>query len=82
MSIKWEMKYEMENKLAIVMSNKGSYPEYIKWHTIQKPWIRASHTKNYCSIISGKWNSKEKKLEALFVEANSRIYEFQTIYHD
>ena len=27
----------MENKLAIVMSNKGSYPEYIKWHTIQKP---------------------------------------------
>ena len=34
-SIKWEMKYEMENKLAIVMSNKGSYPKYIKRHTIQ-----------------------------------------------
>ena len=30
MSIKLEMKYEMENKLAIVISNKGSYPEYIK----------------------------------------------------
>ena len=27
----------MENKLAIVMSNKGSYPKYIKIHTIQKP---------------------------------------------
>ena len=36
-SIKWEMKYEMENKLAIVMSIKGSYPKYIKWHTTQKP---------------------------------------------
>ena len=31
------MKYEMENKLAIVMSNMGSYTEYIKYHTIQKP---------------------------------------------
>ena len=31
------MKYEMENKLAIVMSNKGSYPKYIKRHTVQKP---------------------------------------------
>ena len=31
------MKYEMENKLATVISNKGSYPKYIKRHTIQKP---------------------------------------------
>ena len=31
------MKYEMENKLANVMSHKGSYPKYIKRHTIQKP---------------------------------------------
>ena len=31
------MKYEMENKLAIVMSNKGSYPKYIERHTIQRP---------------------------------------------
>ena len=31
------MKYEMENKLAIVMSNKLSYPKYIKRHKIQKP---------------------------------------------
>ena len=31
------MKYEMENKLAIVMSNKGLNPKYIKRHTIQKP---------------------------------------------
>ena len=30
------MKYEIENKLAIDMSNKGSYPKYIKRHTIQK----------------------------------------------
>ena len=29
----------MENKLAIVMSNKGSYAKYIKRHTIQKPRI-------------------------------------------
>ena len=36
MSIKGEMKYEMENILAIVMSNKGSYPKYIERHTIQK----------------------------------------------
>ena len=35
LSIKWEMKYEMENKLAIVMSHKGLYPKYIKRHTIQ-----------------------------------------------
>ena len=27
----------MENKLAIVMSNKGTYPEYIKRHKIQRP---------------------------------------------
>ena len=26
----------MENILAIVMSKKGSYPKYIKRHTIQK----------------------------------------------
>ena len=26
----------MENILAIVVSNKGSYPKYIKRHTIQK----------------------------------------------
>ena len=31
------MKYEMENKLAVVMSNKGLYPKYIKRYTIQKP---------------------------------------------
>ena len=31
------MKYEIENKLAIYMSNKGSYPKNIKRHTIQKP---------------------------------------------
>ena len=31
------MMYEMENKLATVISNKGSYPKYIKRHTIQKP---------------------------------------------
>ena len=31
------MMYEMENKLAIVMSNKGLNPKYIKRHTIQKP---------------------------------------------
>ena len=31
------MKYEMEKKMAIVMSNKGSYPKYIKRHAIQKP---------------------------------------------
>ena len=37
-SIKWEMIYEMENIFAIVMSNKGSYPKYIKRHTIQKQW--------------------------------------------
>ena len=35
-SIKGEIKYDMENILAIVMSNKGSYPKYIKRHTIQK----------------------------------------------
>ena len=35
-SIKGEMKYEMENILAIVMSNKGLYPKYIERHTIQK----------------------------------------------
>ena len=28
--------YEMEKILAIVMSNKGLYPKYIKRHTIQK----------------------------------------------
>ena len=30
------MMYEMEKILAIVMTNKGSYPKYIKRHTIQK----------------------------------------------
>ena len=38
-SIKSEMMYEMENIFAIVMSNKGSYPKYIKRHTIQKQQI-------------------------------------------
>ena len=28
--------YEMENIIAIVVFNKGSYPKYIKRHTIQK----------------------------------------------
>ena len=37
-SIKREMMYEMEKILAIVMSSKGSYPKYIKRHTIQKQW--------------------------------------------
>ena len=31
------MKYEIEKKLAIVMSNKGSYPKYRKRQTIQRP---------------------------------------------
>ena len=39
MSIKLEMNYEMENKLAIFMSNKGSYPKYIKRQTMQ--WARS-----------------------------------------
>ena len=30
------MKYEIEKKLAIVMSNKGSYPKYRKRQTIQR----------------------------------------------
>ena len=58
------MKYEMENKLAIVLSIKGSYPKYIKRHTIQKPrsmqGISLRNGSNF-GFVGGLTNNSEMK---------------------
>ena len=42
------MKHEMENKLAIVMSNKGLYPKYIKM-------THNSKAKKHARNLTEKW---------------------------
>ena len=69
-SIKWEMNYEMENKLAIVLSNKGSYPQYIKRPTIQKWWsmqgISLRNGGNFRFVWGLKNNSEMKRKKNTF----------------
>ena len=79
-SIKWEMKYEMENKLAIVMSNKGSYPKYIKWHTTQKlrstQGISLRNGGNF-GFVWGLTNNSEMKRNKTPVR-QGKIYTFES----
>ena len=71
------MMYEMEKILAIVMSNKGLYPKYIKSHTIQKQrsmqGISLRKGGNF-GFVGGLTNNPEMEKILAIVMSNKGLY--------